>query len=156
MCTARALLGDDCVLLASGVVDTDAGTSVGETHRGGAHLLRDPLAGAAAAPPHCITVFIPLVDVVDGGTGGTAFWPRSHHGVGWKPPASPTKDDDDGDVDGGVGVGVTDEDDMTAAVSPSMRAGDAILFDSRLTHKSLANTTGARLPAGKPYKSSKK
>ena len=63
MSAARALLGDGCVLLTGGVLDTDPGAEAGEAHRGGSHLLEEPLPGASAAPPHCIAVFIPLSQV---------------------------------------------------------------------------------------------
>jgi hypothetical protein len=85
MGTARALLGDGCALLAAGVLDSDPGAAAGEARHGSAHLLEEPLAGAAASPPHCIAVLIPLVDL-GGETNGTAVWPRSHHGGGWSPP----------------------------------------------------------------------
>ena len=76
MGTARALLGDGCALLAAGVLDSDPGAAAGEARHGSAHLLEEPLAGAAASPPHCIAVLIPLVDL-GGETNGTAVWPRS-------------------------------------------------------------------------------
>ena len=35
----------------------------GNVHLDGDHLHGCPLPGAAAPPPHCLTVFIPLIDV---------------------------------------------------------------------------------------------
>lgn len=151
MNTVRALLGDDCVLLAGGVVGSDPGAAVGEAHRGGGHLLGDPLAGAAAAAPHCIAVLIPLVGGGGGETSGVAMWPRSHHGAGWSPPppaaGPPSSPGDEASAAAAASAASRDDDDdVTAAVSSALRAGDALLFDPRLLHKALGNNTGARVP----------
>lgn len=151
MSTVRALMGDDCVICAGGVLDVDPGAAAGEAHRGGSHLLEEPLPGAAAAAPHCMTVLIPLVDV-DGEANGTALWPRSHHGEGWSPPAagppacasSPASETSDAAVAPAScsrGTG-----NPTAAVSPALRAGDALLVDLRLLRLVLSNKTAARRP----------
>ena len=47
------------------------GAAAGNVHLDGDHLLATPKPGAAAPPPHCLTVFIPLVDV-DGETNVSA------------------------------------------------------------------------------------
>ena len=168
MGTARALLGDGCVLLAAGVLDTEPGAAAGEARHGSTHLLEEPLEGAAASRPHCLAVLIPLVDLGRGDTNGTELWPRSHHSAGWGPPRLDT-DTPPGDTPpAGRGAAVahavgppplaTGEaldaaaaddscggDEATAlaaathrgkaathrgqAVSPALRAGDALLFD---------------------------
>ncbi|KAK3281507.1 hypothetical protein CYMTET_10715 [Cymbomonas tetramitiformis] len=155
MSPARALLGDDCVLLAGGVLDADPGAAAGEAHRQGSHLLEEPLPGAAAAAPHCITIFIPLTDI-DGETNGIAMWPRSHHGHGWSPPAAaglppspPAGEASDAAASTRhpqVSDASCDENDAMAVVSPALRAGDAVLCDFRLLHKALGNKTEARRP----------
>ena len=135
MSTTRVLLGDDCALVAAGMLDADAGAAAGEARHSTSHLLEQPLIDAAAAAPHCITIYIPLMDS-DGEANGTALWPRSHHGDGWRPPAAVTAAPDS----------ARDDDDTTTAVSPVLRAGDALLFDSRLLQKALANRTRTRQP----------
>ena len=167
MGTARALLGDGCVLLAAGVLDTEPGAAAGEARHGSPHLLEEPLEGAAASRPHCLAVLIPLVDLGRGDTNGTELWPRSHHSAGWGPPRLDT-DTPPGDTPpAGQGAAAHDVgpsplatgealdaaaaddscggDEATAlaaathrggaathrgkAISPALRAGDALLFD---------------------------
>lgn len=128
MGAVRSLLGDDCYLFTGGVLFNEPGAAGSNVHLDGDHLFERPAPGATAPPPHCLTVFIPLVDV-DGATNGTALWPRSHHGVGWEPPEAVS----DGCT---PGVGVTHR---GKAAAPALRAGDALLFDFRLLHRALAN-----------------
>ena len=160
MGTARALLGDGCVLLAAGVLDTEPGAAAGEARHGSTHLLGEPLEGAAASRPHCLAVLIPLVDLGRGDTNGTELWPRSHHSAGWGPPRLDT-DTPPGDtppagqgaaahavgppplatgeaLDAAAADDSCGGDEATAvaaathrgqAISPALRAGDALLFD---------------------------
>ena len=193
MGTARALLGDGCVLLAAGVLDTEPGAAAGEARHGSAHLLEEPLEGAAASRPHCLAVLIPLVDLGRGDTNGTELWPRSHHSAGWGPPPMLDTDTPPGDtppavrgaaaramgplpVAAGEALDAAAADDSCGgdeaaavaaaahgggahgggahgggahgggAVSPALRAGDALLFDFRLLHKARANSGTARRP----------
>ena len=162
MSAARALLGDDCSLFTGGVLYNEPGAGAGNVHLDGDHLLETPAAGAAAPPPHCLTVFIPLIDV-DGAANGTALWPRSHHGAGWAPPdavdavaaatdpalahtfACPPAPEPEPEL-GRLPAAVVADTHRGKAIAPALRAGDALLFDFRLLHKALANGTGTLRP----------
>lgn len=147
MDAARSLLGDDCSLFTAGVLFNEPGAGAGNVHLDGDHLFGSPAADTAAPPPHCLTVFIPLIDV-DGATNGTALWPRSHHGAGWKPVEAAARGDTPaaGAVADAPPPVARKGEDPLQAIAPALRAGDALLFDFRLLHRALANSTCAVRP----------
>ena len=85
----KRMLGSDCRLLWKGFVVTEPGTADQAYHPDGPPVPREvweahepeALKQRGALPPHCLTVFVPLVSLVDGSPGATKFLPGSHHEV---------------------------------------------------------------------------
>ena len=82
----RGVLGGDAVLLWKGVVVTDPGCEDQAYHPDGPPLSREAWEAASGEapppgptlPPHCLTVFVPLVPLT-AANGPTAFLPGTHH-----------------------------------------------------------------------------
>ena len=120
------LLGGEASLLFCGLLMTLGGAAEQPWHTDGEHLFGPEV---PTLPPHCLNVFIPLVDITPE-IGGTEFCPGSHHltrgipeiyeqstehveRIGWRGRPLPLE----------------------------IPAGSALLFDYRLLHRGLANRT---------------
>jgi ectoine hydroxylase-related dioxygenase (phytanoyl-CoA dioxygenase family) len=94
------------------------------------HVDQEGLFGDAAldtgVPAYSVTLVIPLVGL-NPTTGSTQFYPGSHRDH----ILARADQDDDGDHGG---------------IAPDLEAGDAILFDSRITHGGMANLSDAPRP----------
>ncbi len=101
----QAILGSDAKRIHLGVMLSLPGSAVQNWHSDGDHLSETVL-----HPPHCLNVFVPLVDMEEI-LGPTELLPASH--LDW------------------AGAG--------PAVKPCPRAGECLLFDYRLKHRGLAN-----------------
>eukprot|EP00965_Chrysotila_dentata_P026188 868430-Pleurochrysis_carterae.AAC.2 len=119
----RHVLGDDAVELWRGVIDNRPGSETQSWHRDGEHLFEH-----VHLPAHCITIFVPLVDLEDDLLGPTQFYPGSHicgrsalyHGLN----------------------SIGDESDCYLPFcTPRLAIGDVIAFDYRTIHRGLANTS---------------
>lgn len=122
MSLVRGCLGDDAVLLFSGVVlalgNLDGSEAQGQSwHSDGGHLYDD-----VDLPCHCLNVFVPLVDL-DTLNGPTEFILGSHR---VKPKLA-------GQSNGSV-------------LSSRCHAGTAIVFDYRIKHRGSANQTQSQRP----------
>lgn len=120
---ARALLGDDFILGSYVAVTSMPGAKAQRLHADQEGLFGD-VALDAAVPPYSITLVIPLVGL-NPTTGSTRFFPGTHH------------DPEGADMLDGNG---------TDGIAPDLDAGDAILFDSRISHGGMANHSGAPRP----------
>mmetsp|Transcript_44044 Transcript_44044/g.138824 ORF Transcript_44044/g.138824 Transcript_44044/m.138824 type:complete len:318 (+) Transcript_44044:89-1042(+) len=137
----RRVLGGDSQLLWSGLIVTEPGTAAQRFHADAPPVPRavweeHGLLGGlprATLPAHCLTVFVPLVDLRRGLNGPTAFLPGSHHGA---TAAAMAAEADEAGSSAGAG----------AAAHLEADAGDAILFDYRLFHAGGANRSAARRP----------
>jgi len=131
MRAVRRLLGVDCALLKSGVVAALPGAETQAIHADGKHLFADDEdedARNAHLPPHCVTVFVPLVDMAPE-LGPTEYFAGTHRR--------------DGDADHYKAANAG----RVAGVSfADAKAGDAILFDYRVLHRGLANTSAKPRP----------
>jgi len=103
----REILGDDCVHLHTGCMFSLPGSEHQTLHSDGDHI-RDDLHEA----PHCLNVFVPLVDL-SMAIGPTELIPRSHFVYNYDCRASP--------------------------VYPCPKAGEVLLFDYRLKHRGMGN-----------------
>ena len=136
----RSVLGEDCHQLWKGFVVTEPDTGDQAYHPDGPAVPRDvwatheALPERGALPPHCLTVFVPLVDLTDGVAGSTVFLPGSHHEA-LNNAALEAEADDPGST-GGAG----------SPASLNVAAGDAIVFNVRVRHAGSANTSDARRP----------
>eukprot|EP01043_Picozoa_sp_COSAG02_P042018 COSAG02_NODE_3535_length_6595_cov_5.502771_3_plen_733_part_00 len=101
----KEILGPDAKRIHLGVMLSLPGSAVQNWHSDGDHLSETVL-----HPPHCLNVFVPLVDMEEI-LGPTELLPASH--LDW------------------TGAG--------PAVKPCPRAGECLLFDYRLKHRGLAN-----------------
>jgi len=108
----RQILGSDCVRLHQACILSLPGSTRQKWHSDGNHL-----DDAFHLPPHCINVFIPLVDL-QSANGPTEFIPTSQ--LDW----------------------ATD----TPPLILTAKAGQCILFDHRTKHRGLANQTSAARP----------
>ena len=138
----KECLGDDVKLLFQGLVVTDPGTEAQMLHSDGPHVpdqWREQDAETAAAVPHaqhpchCLTVFVPLVDLTVE-NGATSFLPGTHHSV----IATKALEAEASEAGSSSGAGT--------AAQLTLRAGDAILFDYRLFHAGGANASASRRP----------
>jgi len=109
----KSILGEEAVLLHSGVMLSLPGSHVQPWHQDGPHLDY-----RKHQPCHSLNVFVPLVDV-DRANGGTEMVPTTHI-LGQS------------GFDGEPGSQI-----KPVVVLP--KAGEAILFDYRLKHRGLAN-----------------
>jgi hypothetical protein len=138
----KSVLGDNCRRLWKGFVVTEPGTADQAYHPDGPPVPREvweahepeALQQHGALPAHCLTVFVPLVSLVDGSPGATKFLPGSHHEV-LNNAAMHAEAEDPGST-GGAGSPAT----------LHVAAGDAIIFNNRVRHAGSANTSGSRRP----------
>ena len=121
MRAVRRALGVDCRLLKSGVVSALPGAEKQAIHADGKHLFADE--ADTHLPAHCVTVFVPLVDL-RAALGPTEYFPATH------------KRDGDAAYYAAANAGR-----VTGVSFADAKAGDAILFDYRVLHRGLANTT---------------
>lgn len=138
----RRILGPDARLLFQGLVVSDPGTGPQALHSDGPHVPEqwrhvDPLAAKtvmhAQHPCHCLTVFLPLVDLT-AENGATQFLAGTQHSV--LATAALEAEASEAGSSGGAG----------RAVTLALPAGDAILFDYRLFHAGGANASAERRP----------
>ena len=120
----QKLLGDDAILLFQGVVISEPGSDAQRPHMDGGHLYQSTHGYEQAQnPPHCLNVFVPLVDVTEE-NGPTEFWPGSHM--------------------------LTQARAAFAGVTPSVSLagarGDAIVFDYRVVHRGRENVAETTRP----------
>jgi len=120
----QRVLSADARLLFSGAVVSLPGSEGQPLHMDGCHLFgRGP--GSPQCPPHCLTVFVPLVDITNL-NGPPEFWPGSH----WLPA--------EGEV-------CFDPDVLPRGFKPELSVGTAVLFDYRIIHRGTPNlSTGPR------------
>jgi hypothetical protein len=129
---AGALLGDDFILGSYVAVTSMPGAKAQRLHADQEGLFGD-IALDASVPPYSITLVIPLVGLNEV-TGSTRFFPGSHRDpAGAEMPGGTAQD---GTTQGGPADGIT----------PDLEPGDAILFDSRISHGGMANQSGASRP----------
>jgi len=114
------LLGGDFILGSYVAVTSMAGAKAQRLHTDQQGLF-DDLALDSAVPAYSVTLVIPLIDL-NPTTGSTQFFPGSH------------RNRENGNPTGG------DE------IAPDTDPGDAILFDSRITHGGMANRSKAQRP----------
>ena len=139
----REILGADCRLLHVGLVVTEPGVSTEQAlHCDGPHVAaewrrHEPEVAARARqeqhPCHCLTVFLPLVDLTVA-NGATTFFPGTHHSA--IAASALSREAEDPGSSGGAG----------RPARLLLPAGDAILFDYRLFHAGGANRSHARRP----------
>ena len=122
--TIRQALGVDMKLIKSGCVVAMPGCPRQPVHPDGKHLFDE----GDHLPPHCITVFVPLVDM-SGELGPTEFYPGTHRR---DCPSQEYRACEKGDCEG---VAFT-----------SAKAGDAVMFDYRVLHRGGANSTTRQRP----------
>ena len=126
----RRLLGAAARCIRAGFVIAEPGAALQGMHRDGKQLFAEAelTAGGCALPCHCVTVFVPLVPLRggEGGNGPTQYFPGSHH----------LPDSADPRVTLSAGGGVEFECD----------AGSCILFDYRIHHRGLQNSSASRRP----------
>lgn len=115
---ANALLGDDFILGSYVAVTSMPGAGAQRLHADQEGLFGD-IALDSAVPSYSITLVIPLVGL-NQVTGSTRFYPGTHR----DPDAESTPD----------------------GIAPDLDSGDAILFDSRISHGGMANLSGAPRP----------
>jgi len=108
----RALLGIDCILVYAGCMLSIPGSVVQPWHSDGEHLSE-----SQHLPPHCLNIFIPLIDLTMQ-NGPTQFIPTSHINFDTK----------------------------NSSVVITAKAGQCILFDYRLRHRGLANKSNKPRP----------
>ncbi|CAH0377009.1 unnamed protein product [Pelagomonas calceolata] len=122
--TVRQALGVDMKLIKSGCVVAMPGCPRQPVHPDGKHLFDE----GDHLPPHCITVFVPLVDM-SGDLGPTEFYPGTHRR---DCPPQEYRACETGDCEG---VAFT-----------SAKAGDAVMFDYRVLHRGGANSSTRQRP----------
>jgi hypothetical protein len=113
-----ALLGDDYIMGSYVAVTSMPGAEAQELHVDQEGLFGNP-AFDSGVPPYSVTLVIPLVGL-NPTTGSTRFYPGSH--------SNPNI------AESGNGT------------APDLDAGDAILFDSRITHGGMANRSDTLRP----------
>ena len=120
----RQALGVDMKLIKSGCVVAMPGCPRQPVHPDGKHLFDE----GDHLPPHCITVFVPLIDMSEQ-LGPTEFYPGTHRR---DCPRQDYKACETGDCEG---VAFT-----------SAKAGDAVMFDYRVLHRGGANSSTRQRP----------
>jgi ectoine hydroxylase-related dioxygenase (phytanoyl-CoA dioxygenase family) len=117
----RRILGVDASLIHCGYLVSCPGATLQGVHRDGKHLFPDTADGGRSLPPHCVTVFLPLLNLTSE-CGPTEFWP-------------------------GTNCELSDDvRDRPSIQFSTARQGDAILFDYRVLHRGTANTSATRRP----------
>lgn len=125
---AGALLGDDFILGSYVAVTSMPGAKAQRLHADQEGLFGDASLDAGV-PPYSITLVIPLVGLNEV-TGSTRFFPGSHRDpAGADMPRGTAQD------------GISEN-----GIAPDLEPGDAILFDSRISHGGMANRSGAPRP----------
>ena len=124
--------GTDATLTHCGCMLSFPGSATQPWHSDGPHIRGSdvPRAGSDlpfVSPPHALNVFVPLVDLTPN-NGPTEYVPGSHFDYDVKAPH----------------------------VIPSLRKGTALLFDYRLKHRGLGNSSTEERPLlyityGRPY-----
>ncbi|MCA9636404.1 MAG: phytanoyl-CoA dioxygenase family protein [Myxococcales bacterium] len=127
----RRLLGGEASLLFCGLLMTMGGAKEQPWHTDGEHLF-GPEVGIL--PPHCLNVFIPLVDITPE-IGGTEFCPGSHFLTAGIPEIYEQSQDHVRRI-GWHG----------RRLPATIPAGAVLLFDYRLLHRGLANQTDRTRP----------
>ena len=126
------VLGDDHVNLFQGAVIAEPGAVEQQPHMDGSHLFQDTHGYAQAQnPPHCLNVFVPLVDVTED-NGPTEFWPGSHVLTQSKTTFAKMR------------LGTAR--DMPPSVKLAGAKGDAIIFDYRVIHRGRKNVAESSRP----------
>jgi len=117
-------LGEDHIDLFQGAVIAEPGAANQQPHMDGGHLYQGTHGYEQAQnPPHCLNVFVPLVDVTEE-NGPTEFWPGSHVLTQARAAFA----------------------DMSPSVSLAGARGDAIIFDYRVVHRGRENAADASRP----------
>ena len=120
----RKLLGDDAICLFTGAVVAEPGAADQPMHMDGGHLFHATHGfEQPQCPPHCVNVFLPLVDVT-AENGPTEYWPGSHV-VGHAREAYAERE---------------------PGVPLAGARGDIIVFDYRVVHRGMANAAETRRP----------
>jgi hypothetical protein len=120
------------LLLFNGLLHSVPGSNEQLWHADGEHLF--PGSGHSYLPVHSLNIFVPLVDITED-NGGTEFFLGSHRLTGesdsivWQDAAH--KDN----------IGCTGD-----PVAFTCRAGSVIMFDYRILHRGLANTSQTARP----------
>jgi hypothetical protein len=120
------LLGGEATLLFCGLLMTLGGAVEQPWHTDGEHLFGPEI---PTLPPHCLNVFVPLVDISPE-NGGTELCPGSHHLTRGVPEIYEQSSDHMKTI-GWRG----------RPLPLTIPAGSALLFDYRLLHRGLANRT---------------
>jgi len=120
--TVRQALGVDMRCIKQGCVVAMPGCPAQAIHPDGKHLFEE----GDHLPPHCITVFVPLIDMRPD-LGPTEFYPGTHRRDCPEYAACET----------GATCGVA---------FSNARAGDAVLFDYRVLHRGGANSSSEERP----------
>lgn len=124
-----ALLGEEAVLIYSGLLITLGGAGEQPWHADGEHLFGP---AESRLPPHCINLFFPLVDIRKD-NGPTEVCPGSHRLTAGLPNAYVQNP---GMLD--QMVEITGEE-PAPPITLEVPAGSVILFDYRLAHRALAH-----------------
>eukprot|EP01006_Ploeotia_vitrea_P019811 TRINITY_DN52057_c0_g1_i1.p1 TRINITY_DN52057_c0_g1~~TRINITY_DN52057_c0_g1_i1.p1 ORF type:complete len:307 (-),score=14.48 TRINITY_DN52057_c0_g1_i1:483-1403(-) len=115
----QSILGPDTRCVFKGCVIGTPGCETQDWHKDGKHLWPIAVTNDAPLPPHCLNVFVPLVDITEE-NGPTEFQPTSHKHEDFQF--------------------------SFKTIKPCLKAGQCLLFDYRLWHRGLANTTNANRP----------
>ena len=110
----RQILGEDCKCIHVGCMLSQPGSEVQQWHSDGDHESNE-----RHLPPHCLNVFVPLVQVT-AANGGTELVPTTH-------------------IFRNYGSNVQ-------SVTPMPGLGQALLFDYRLKHRGLGNSSANPRP----------
>lgn len=120
----RCVLGPDACERWRGVVDNRPGSDMQGWHRDGDHVFEH-----VHLPPHCLTIWIPLVDVHDESCGPTQFYPGSH--ATWRAEQY---------------VGLAEDECHLPNCTPRLDRGSVLAFDYRVIHRGTPNTSSAGRP----------
>lgn len=121
---AREALGGESVVIGVSVVIADEDCDAQTWHVDGGHVRSD-----AHEPAHCVNVFVPLVDLRNG--GGTEFRPGSHYLSR--------------DLKRMLFLAKIKKT-LRPTVVPELSPGDAVVFDYRVLHRGTRNTSGGPRP----------
>jgi len=130
-----AVLGPGACERWRGIVDNRPGSEMQGWHRDGDHLFSH-----VHLPPHCLTIWIPLVDVHGEACGPTQFYPGSH--ASWRAdtytPLSNAQSGTETDVDS--------QELHLPHCTPLLDRGSVLAFDYRVIHRGTPNTSDASRP----------
>ena len=134
----ECVLGDDAQLMFVGVVASYPGAGVQKWHADGPHLFGP----GYQLPAHCLNVFVPLQDMMNRALGGTEFCCKSHVIKNVVESWSQLKTmGSTCEVDERDRHTTTDYAAEVISYTPAPPTGHAVVFDYRLLHRGLANTT---------------